>query len=130
MENPTDFLETKQFDRHRIELVNTIETSMGGPRIGNLIIDGEPVRGKFGGPFVGRGNILFIPKLRFKFSDGRFFDLCIFNILTRTSKYVSMRSTGFGVMGVDDQSITLISGLDGKSVWTMNLASLKLEPKP
>jgi hypothetical protein len=33
-------------------------------------------------------------------------------------------------MGVDDQSITLISGLDGKSVWTMNLASLKLEPKP
>jgi hypothetical protein len=74
-ENPTQFIESKSFDGHTVELLDTCETLMGGARFGSLFIDGKKTRGNFGGPFFGKGNMLYIPKFRMKIFNGRVFDL-------------------------------------------------------
>lgn len=84
---------------------------MGGPRIGHLFVDGKKIRGNFGGPFFGRGDMLYIPKLRMKIFEGRSFDLFVYNMATGKSRCVVMHSAGFGVLDVDQNYITIISGL-------------------
>ncbi len=118
-ENPTEFIESKSFDGHTVELLDTCETSMGGARIGRLFIDGKKIRGNFGGPFFGKGDMLYIPKLRLKIFEGRNFDLFVFNLSTGKSRCVVMNSTGFGVLDADEKSLTMISGLGSSSVWKL-----------
>lgn len=110
-ENPTDFILSKSFDGHTVELLDACETSMGGSCYGRLLIDGKKIRGNFGGPFFGKGDMLYIPKIRLKFFTGYVWDLCVFNLATGGIRYVTMNSTGFGVLDADEKSITLISGL-------------------
>jgi hypothetical protein len=117
MENPKKFEEFKQFGINTVALVNTTETTMGGPRIGKLNVNGKSIVGNFGGPFFCAKEILYIPKLRFKLFEGRSFDLCIYDIVNRKVVYVPMYSSGFGVLDVDDNYITLISGLYNNAVF-------------
>lgn len=66
-EDPIQFDIRKTFDETEIIYTNLMEISQGGPEIGNLSINGEMVRGRYGGPALYKDGFLFVPLLIKKF---------------------------------------------------------------
>lgn len=69
---------------HLIEYKNVLEIGQGGPRVGEIAVDGIPLfpGTKFGGPLLGSGDYIFVPILKRKFL-GNYFSLAKVNLTSK-----------------------------------------------
>jgi len=81
-ETPWDFFIEKDFGNHKLKYVNLMEVAMGGPEVGNIIIDNSrESSSKYGGPAVSDGVFLYIPIFRRTIFNSSF-RICRVNMVT------------------------------------------------
>jgi len=106
-ETPADFVTSKQVDGFAIELHDAHELGMGGPVVGRLVINGERLRGTYGGPFHIVDGSLYIPVLKWKLFTGRYFDLATIDLCTKRITFGGMRQIVLGVLSSEGDDLIL-----------------------
>lgn len=87
-ENPIQFLEEKQIGKYKITYFHLTEICQGGPEVGNLAINNNQIKGRYGGPFVFKENDIYIPAyFNSLFKSG--FKLARINLVSLKVEYLS-----------------------------------------
>lgn len=87
-EDPIQFKVKKRVKGVEIEFLDLMEISQGGPEIGDILINGGKVQGKYGGPFLCRDKYIYVPAY-FKKIFGTGFKLARINTNTLKVEYLS-----------------------------------------
>jgi hypothetical protein len=117
-ETPCDFEEKKVFGTHTVELRDTHEIGMGGPRVGRLVSDSVKLDGWFGGPFAVSCGRLHIPFLKRSLFRGSSFDLCHVDLRSKEVVMEGLRFEVLGVVRAEEHALELTMDVDSRARFT------------
>lgn len=72
LESPWEFDLRKKEGDVEVVFINEMEVSQGSPEVGDLMLNGEPMSGRYGGPVLIENGYLFVPIFIKKFCVASF----------------------------------------------------------
>ena len=114
-EHPTSFQIEKSAGECSVSYQNLMEICQGGPEVGEMSINGSPIKGcRFGGPFIINGEMIYAPLFKRKFLKSGFV-LARINLKTQAVEELSKLLPLIYLSRVEGDQICYFTDLNGQN---------------